>query len=762
MTPPVPPGADPDAIPAAIRLRPFRRINIPDSHKPPVIAGSNLTPLNGRGYDCGCRASTDYDGKIGQDIGDEVARFVKIITGLIVVDRVLDVIGRLLGRIPIVGPAIENGFRKLIDEGDPLKNLFRKLGSLLDALLVDSLIRGVPSWVPAYRALNPAIQDIEQEIEGTLVRSYERYDSIPFTQWHAWYDWSFRVSPEPEFSKFVGNGNSGRNGQDRGVGDDVVAGVTRYDLDTLPPGGGSINQTVECEWDLGALGDDGPFLTPINPSALRDWAWPMTGAHFWATGRCIYDCSHATSDEKTGPDAGLHLNQIHPCKAIATARWEGVQFAENPLAVPAVQFMFFASRSQARAHPEKQGDKDLTFDTGGDFRFGPFSEDYEFEVELPPAPRRETEFPIGAVPGTLRNTIIPGPVLLQRVDVQNFLNANDEAGTHGIRPDIIPIRAANGGPPTRVKIRIPLSLMQASGDSSCGMIISLGWHDVARTLARRVFVVTVRLDRIVVTQKHDDFGDPEWRVNVGVNGRWLYYADGKEPGAGKDKDKTNEIGRNGSLALNRTVTLFLALDDTISVSVHGMEQDGLGDIMALPPDRQHGNVPNDAVPAVLKTLTTDFLSDRMLRGPAPVTVRTSPSQPPETIQVPFIGRPVEWRRDLDTAADTSARQKARASIVARAMFLRLATHALDANDPLGLIDPNVFRAQAFGRTNDATDTPNPLTVDAVIQEVGLGRAKQCQLTAYETEVIGRVANLVYHRDKIDYLIRYQVTVTAQS
>ena len=130
---------------------------------------------------------------------------------------------------------------------------------------MDSLIRGVPSWVPAFRALNPAIQDIEQEVEGTLVRSYERYDSIPFTQWHAFYDWTFRVAPEPEFSKLVGAGNSGRDRNDTGLGDDVVAGVVRYDRDTAIAGGGSINRTVDCEWDLGALGDDGPFLTMTRP-----------------------------------------------------------------------------------------------------------------------------------------------------------------------------------------------------------------------------------------------------------------------------------------------------------------------------------------------------------------------------------------------------------------------------------------------------------------------------------------------------------------
>lgn len=404
-------------------------------------------------------------------------------------------------------------------------------------------------------------------------------------------------------------------------------------------------------------------------------------------------------DDKTGSDPGLHLNQIHPCKAIATARWEGVKFAENPEAVPAVQFMFFASRSQARARPERDGEKDLTFNTGGDFRFDPFAEDYEFEVELPP---------------------------------------------------------------TRVKVRIPLSLMKPSGDSSCGMLISLGWQDSGRTLARRVFVVTVRLDQIVVTIKQETITDPEWRVNVGVNGRWLYYADGTTPGFRKDKAKTKEVGRNSRLTLNRTITLFLAQDDTISVRVHGMEQDGLGDIMELPPDRQHGNVPTEAVSALLKVLTTDFLSDRMLRGPAPVKLRVSSSQAPTTVQVPFIGRQVDWRRDLDTAADTSAAQKARTSIVARAMFLRLATVALDANDPLGLIDPNIrFPQPNFGRTNDATDTKNPLTVDEVIKEVGLGRVKRCQLTAYETEVIGRMANLVYHPRSVDYVIRYDVKVDAQ-
>ena len=60
------------------RDRPFQRINIPAARLVKLfrpVPGQNIfvTPINGHGYDCGCRSSQDYDGKVGKDIGDKAA-----------------------------------------------------------------------------------------------------------------------------------------------------------------------------------------------------------------------------------------------------------------------------------------------------------------------------------------------------------------------------------------------------------------------------------------------------------------------------------------------------------------------------------------------------------------------------------------------------------------------------------------------------------------------------------------------------------------
>ena len=766
------PGATVAAATApADRLRPFRRVEVPKEHLPPG-------KINGRGYDCGCRAATDYDGKIGEEIGEDLANVLKTLTGLKAIDAAKDALTSFLGGIPFIGPAIKTGIQKFFDDIDPLKNLMKRLGKALDALLVDSLIRGVPSWVPAYRVLPGEQERLEQEVEGRLVRSRQRYDSVPFTQWHAWYDWSFRVSPSTEFVSLVGTGNTDRERNDPSLEQPEAVGKTRYDLDTSTEGGAGFNATVDCEWDLGAFGEKpGAFLTQQGSERPIDWIWPMTGSHFWAAGRCVYDCSHATADARTGAadKIGLHLNQLHPCKAIATARHEAVKFDENPLAVPAIQFMFFASRSQARIHDDKDFTRDHPINTAGDFRFDAINDvDYTFVVDLPPAPPRDGPFHIGATPGTLLNTLVPGRPLLHRFEVQNFMTSFGFSANGEITPDIEAIRPQGGGLPTQVRVTIPLTRLSAQIETY-GIIVSLGWFDPAGTLARVVHKVTIELGQIVLMKR--DETRSEYRVNVAVNGRWFFF--------GPETD--DEVEDNHTITLNRdvpqpasrsrrkpsgpprTLTLFLAEDDAVSISVHGMEQDGLGDIMDMAPDHRHPTPPDEAFLTALKVLEEGYLDDRLLRLPKLVKVTQPGSgQPPREFQVPFIGDPVVWKTDVDDrniapGADNTARDK-HASLVARAMFLRLAMQAFDANDLMGLIDPNVRfpdAPSAARRDNDGTDAPNPFTISRIIKEVGFGVFRTCELTAYQTDAFGRMGNLAYDPHSPEYIIRYRVKVERQ-
>ena len=99
----------------------------------------------------------------------------------------------------------------------------------------------------------------------------------------------------------------------------------------------------------------------------------MAGQYVWITGRWIYDCGHASSEKQTA----LMRSELHPCRSIATARWEAVKFDEHEQYVPAIQFMFFASRG------------------GGYLDFKAIdSTDYEFIIDLPKYQASPIEYPM--------------------------------------------------------------------------------------------------------------------------------------------------------------------------------------------------------------------------------------------------------------------------------------------------------------------------------------------------------------------------------
>jgi hypothetical protein len=157
------------------------------------------------------------------------------------------------------------------------------------------------------------------------------------------------------------------------------------------------------------------------------------------------------------------------------------------------------------------------------------------------------------------------------------------------------------------------------------------------------------------------------------------------------------------------------------------------------------------------------LKDRLLRHAANVVVPTGTPdprtgvQPSTTITVPMVGKEIEWDTDIDTDDDS------RASLTARAMFLRLAIgNRFDANDLLGMLDANLpdpaHKKPPEPRSQDATDTPNPLVVADVVKEVGAGGVKNCQVSAYASEVVGRMGAMAYNPRKLDYTLFYQVKV----
>src|SRR5690606_17666302 len=84
---------------------------------------------------------------------------------------------------------------------------------------------------------------------------------------------------------------------------------------------------IECLWDTGAFsnppGNGGSHGVMFHPTWPQ---WPMTGDHFWAVGRWAYDCMRPVGK---GDVQDVYPTMINPCKAIATARFEGHKFPDN-------------------------------------------------------------------------------------------------------------------------------------------------------------------------------------------------------------------------------------------------------------------------------------------------------------------------------------------------------------------------------------------------------------------------------------------------
>jgi hypothetical protein len=430
------------------------------------------------------------------------------------------------------------------------KNYIQGEGPLSSQLAPDAVIV-LPQYVPVEREGQRipnwgSIPETEMEVEGLLSLSQHPSEDFPIGQWHFWYDWNFFVKPAGGFEYI------------RGMG-------THEDLADLILGG-----SMECEWDCGAFGDY-DFISPggrtptLDASAAffgSDWAWPVGGEYIWLRGRWIYDCGHPD-------DLGRNRSELHPIKAVATARWEAVQFDENDSYVPAIQFMFFTCR--------KGGYMDMPTIV---------STDYEFIIDLPDSAISTGKFPIGHTPDFPLNTlVVRRPQLLHKFDREPFItNARKPVAQPGqADPEIEILPPANPGEvPKQVKVRIPLTQLTKSGEeeiSSYGVIVSLGWADPERQQAEKIKEV-----RIVFTEieLHGDltrffqgvFFDNKilstirFVFRVGVNGRW-HALDAPDVNL-----NTTSLGLK-----HQGVTMYLAEDDDIRITCTGMEEDPSGEML---------------------------------------------------------------------------------------------------------------------------------------------------------------------------------------
>ena len=329
----------------------------------------------------------------------------------------------------------------------------------------------VPAWVPVQ-------DDAFKEVEGLLARSFQTWTDFPLAQWHSWYDWNFHVVPSQPYAYLRGEGNEAAAGP----------------LTPVVEG-----EAMECEWDTGAFG------TAPGPMFGHDWAWPMAGQFVWIAGRWIYDCGHANARNKM-------RSELHPCAAVASARWEALKFdaaakvlfpvpsalgIETPF-MPGVQFAFFASR------------------LGGYVTVpGVFERDYEFIVDLPRETAGRAVVPIGATPDHAMNTVSLGPLrIVAAIDFSPFSNAAGSKNT-AVQPILEVIVPPDGSFPSQVKIKIPLSGIKGSADAY-GVMISFGLVDQFLDLRKRVLLVEGSFDTVTFFNHASE----HVALKFWINGRW--------------------------------------------------------------------------------------------------------------------------------------------------------------------------------------------------------------------------------------------------
>lgn len=634
------------------------------------------------------------------------------------------------------------------EAGNRRQEDFQPRFSLLDELVISQLIALTPSWA---RTLGDTEAEGEHEVFGKLQRSFQTWTDAPPGQWHTWYDWNFHIEPEPDFQWLRGFGNS----DEFKTSDPVAA------RQPIPPLGGGSREEVrrrvaaqktreeakleavvkgrcmELEWDTGAFGP--------KPGGMfgRDWAWPMTDDFLWAAGRSIYDGGHEHEAEEAQspaelereltrtevldaakkqppPPKGSRLtrSELHPCKAIASARWEAHKFPGTPHFVPAIQFMFFASRLGGY----KRFDKLQT----------PDGKNYEFIVDLP-APGNgfsAMTVPVGPTPDFPLNRIVLRRDLLVDFDFARF---KDALGKPATPPDareqfkpIVELLPEGAKPDERqAKITIPINEFAAAFPDldSYGVVVSLGWPDPANEQAQHVKKCTVRLKSLQkASLDHDTFSE-EWRLKVGINGRWFQF-------------EFDGMGSNDSKDLNQDVVLHLHEEDSIRVSAHGAELDLVDDVYTKP-----------------RTITVSGLDIAQAVDPEAVDGDTKQNR-------------IVWEKDVDISPRNQlpppkfgrGSQPVQRAICQKLFDLMFSTFN-DQNDPLGLIDP--------GRGDRAERAENPIRVSDVVKKVGENNAHAVSLKAMRTAEVGDSAELVAvdpdlaDPEDLDYTLHYEILVETQ-
>jgi hypothetical protein len=449
------------------------------------------------------------------------------------------------------------------------------------SFLTERLRRTLPSWVPVCDGRRA---DTVVEVEGRLGESRETYTDFPVWQWHHWYDWNFDVTPDPGFHGLMSSEN---------------------------------DWIMHCEWDNGAMWGaptaDTLFLRPgpmftrepfiLRPDQTADvtpgWQWPMHSQQVWIAGRWIYDCGHP--NERTG----VTRTELHPCKAIAAARWEAVRFGQRDLIVwdsgqpvspprplgadeshyvPVIRFMFFTSRR------------------GGYINFASITPDapYEFIVDLPDWAMNPQTVPAVRTTPAVANLSAPTQ-LIARIDESTFavyLPGVAYPEPHE-KPRIEVVPNPAGGPPRQVRIRISPNLPE-----SYGALVSLGWRDsadgVQSASARRC---RVQFGMIHASTASAANVGRKWIISCGVNGRWF------------QREFASVWGQQFEAPLGQAFEFHLTTRESVEVCTFGAAVHNVGLFMEQDPEDRTYRHPGATLP---RNPPMEWQRDIVLAEPDPI------------------------------------------------------------------------------------------------------------------------------------------------
>ncbi len=716
-----------------------------------------LAPPSGRGYDCGCRGSKDYhQSALFDSLVDAVFEGMK---------------AAINAQVPGSRDAYER-FRQYVQQqtgSDFEDDLKRWLANTVEGAFFRSYLKYIPSWAPVDRlGYGPKFKadgahnvvdgrEAEVEVEGRLTRSYLSRHHRPYTQWSNFYHWSFQVNPDRGFKHLIGLGDKLTPDEVddlNGTGANESAPAINLYLQS------AANSSLECLLDLGAIskppGDQVPLQPLHYPSILfdRTWPfWPQSGDWFWAAGRYVYDCTHATSDEKQGPEAGLHPTLINPTKAFAVARYEAYQFEKDGDWIPATRFLFFATK------------KGGYWDFDGEIKVT--DHDYEFLVDLPPLAADVGEFSIGRTPEFDWNTIVVRPRLLKAIEFAPFGAGADSPLTWWKRDPVVQlVRPEPGKLPRMLRVKVPLSEMQDA--DAYAFVLTCGWYDPSQ--AARVRKVAVQMPKFTMLGERKDL-----RYHVCINGRWVFYNPGTNPASQTFLNVSDNMQTPAHPGPDGMI-LHLPDDGQVVITSSGTQRHGYGEFMETKPtvhadrtkdrrlelggiievDEDTMNAIRDALQQALDShlpdsywkdyqKVRDILNDPALRG-----VLNAASQD-------LFGQRhvVDWKTEVDAIEADPRRANTVASGIAREMKVFPFASFNKPNQPMGLIDHNLPVGNYASTKLRMVDLIRRAEQDKEPVTTHLYRTRK---TRHSTDS-GFAYMLTQTADNEDYLLECKVTVS---